>query len=253
MPSKALRTHSASQRYVYLSQTSETQKDTVYANEYTSQLDDALKTGDMRLYGAYRLNHVNRDENSKYSSEVQTISKLTTDFIPFYRVQRVYLLFAEALCNAGYPESAFCILKYGLRNFNIERYVSAQERNRAAGLLSFRDEDFTEYNTQGIHSRGCGNVDCDSLYCLPMPATALASYQDTVNYQIPLLQDMIIEEMALESVFEGNRFFDLMRVALRSGRDASYLALPVSRRTGTDDQSLYNLLMDKNNWYLPLE
>ena len=253
IPSKALRLLSASQRYVYLSQTSETQKDTIYANEYTSQLDDALKVGDLRLYGTYRTNHVNRDESSKYSSEVQTISKLTTEFVPFYRLQRVYLLFAEALCNAGYPESAFCILKYGLRNFNIERYISAQERNRAGSLLNFRDEDFTEYNTQGIHSRGCGNTDCDTLYSLPMPASALASYQDTVSYQIPLVQDMITEEMALESAFEGNRFFDLLRVALRSDRDASYLAAPISRRSGEQDQTLYNLLMEKKNWYLPYE
>ena len=253
IPSKTLRLLSASQRYVYLSQTSDTQKDTIYANAYTSQLDDALKVGDLRLYATYRSNHINRDENSKYSSDVQTITKLNTDFIPFYRLQRIYLLFAEALCNAGYPESAFCILKYGLRNFNADRYISARERSRAGGLINFRDEDFTEHNTQGIHARGCGNVDCDSLYQLPLPPTALATYQDTLDYQTPLLQNMITDEMALESAFEGHRYFDLLRVALRNNNDTSYLATTISRRSGTQNNTLFTLLSDKNNWFLPVK
>ena len=57
--------------------------------------------------------------------------------------------------------------------------------------------------------------------------------------------------MALEGCFGGSRFYDLMRVALRRN-DMSYLARPISEREGVRDDALYTLLLDKNNWYLPL-
>ena len=63
--------------------------------------------------------------------------------------------------------------------------------------------------------------------------------------------DLIINEMALEGSFEGNRYYDLLRVALRRN-DPAYLADPISLRNGTVNTSLRSLLMDPKNWYLPL-
>ena len=85
---------------------------------------------------------------------------------------------------------------------------------------------------------------------LPQPETTLASRADTVNWQVPLVEDMIMRELALETAFEGCRFYDLMRVALRRGEPA-YLATPVSLRAGQRDESLFQLLMTPSNWYLP--
>ena len=62
---------------------------------------------------------------------------------------------------------------------------------------------------------------------------------------------MIVTELALEGAFEGYRFNDLMRVALRRN-DPAYLADPVSRRNGEVDAALREKLMDQRNWYLPL-
>ena len=148
-------------------------------------------------------------------------------------------------------EAAFCVLKYGLRNQNIERYVSEKEREKAGELLNFDDEVFLNDNTQGIHARGCGDVDCDNYYCVPQPKEKLASYEDTVQYQIPLVEQMIIDEYALEFTYEGKRFYDLMRVALRRN-DPAYLADAIARRNGKLDDGLRERLMDKRNWYLPL-
>jgi hypothetical protein len=65
------------------------------------------------------------------------------------------------------------------------------------------------------------------------------------------IEDIIMEERAMELAFEGKRWFDLVRVANRRGE--SYLAGKVSAKY--DDASVasavYNKLMDKNNWYLP--
>ena len=51
---------------------------------------------------------------------------------------------------------------------------------------------------------------------------------------------------------ETERFFDLMRIALRRN-DPAYLAEPISRRAGAKDEATYSRLMDTHNWYLPIQ
>ena len=164
----------------------------------------------------------------------------------------VYLRYAEALNRAGYPQSAFAVLKYGLYPDIVDKYIDQAERDAAGTLISFDIDYFSISNTQGVHSRGCGSADCDTLYLLPQPATALASRADTVAWQQPLLEDMIISEMALEGAFEGYRYYDLMRVALRRN-DPSYLATAIALRNGTLDTALQQMLMNKDAWYLRKE
>jgi hypothetical protein len=163
----------------------------------------------------------------------------------------VYLRYAEALNRAGYPQSAMLILKRGICEDNIKQYVDTVESKKAGSLIAFDKLIFPQASALGIHSRGCGDVDADKKYDVPQPATALATRQDTVDYQIPLVEDMIITEMALEGAFEGNRFSDLMRVALRRN-DPAYLADKVAGRSGTIDAALQSKLMNKDNWFLPL-
>ena len=249
VPSKALKQLSYDQDYVYLLEVSQTEKDTVYL---TKEWNTELHNGDLRLYGTYSYRKENVDANSPLSSDRSTVLKLQTSAIPMYRVQQVYLMYAEALNRLGCPEAALCVLKYGLRNQNIERYVSEKEREKAGELLNFDDEIFTKDNTQGVHARGCGDVDCDNNYCVPQPKESLASYEDTVQYQIPLVEQMIVDEYGLEFVYEGKRFYDLMRVALRRN-DPAYLADAIAKRSGKLDDGLRSRLMDKKNWYLPLK
>ena len=105
--------------------------------------------------------------------------------------------------------------------------------------------------TKGVHARGSGDVEYNDDYCVPQPTSKLASYEDTVNYQIPLVEQMIIDECALEFAYEGKRFYDLMRIALRRN-DPAYLADAVAKRNGKIDDALREKLMDKRNWFLPL-
>jgi len=64
------------------------------------------------------------------------------------------------------------------------------------------------------------------------------------------LEELIMEEKARELAFEGERFYDLMRVARRRN-DPSYLAKTVSAKypAGKRDQ-IYNYLLDESNWYI---
>ena len=65
------------------------------------------------------------------------------------------------------------------------------------------------------------------------------------------LEDMIIQERARELAYEGERFYDLMRIAKRRG-DPSYLADKVaSKFSGSRAEEIRQFLMDENNWYIP--
>jgi len=64
------------------------------------------------------------------------------------------------------------------------------------------------------------------------------------------LEEQIIQERARELAFEGERFYDLMRVAKRRG-DPSYLAEKVSKKYPPGKrEEMYNLLLNEENWYI---
>lgn len=249
-PTKAMRSLSAAQIYCQKVEYSN-MIDTVYAPR--TDLLRAEYVGDLRLASNYQLTSLGgQDKYSDYNSVYQYIYKLSSNEILTYRVEMVWLRYAEALCRAGFPQTAFCILKYGLCDENAQLYVDEEERAASVGLADFNSTYFTRDRVIGIHSLGSGDSECNAYYTMPMPEQELASRQDTVDWQIPVVENLIIDEMALEGAFEGYRFFDLMRVALRRN-SPEYLADPISRRNGEVDETLRNLLMTPDNWYLPLK
>ena len=248
-PSTAMRDLSAAQTYCFELKT-DIRTDTLFAKK-TGLMDD-LYAGDLRLCSNYSLSSQGKDEYSEYNDETQTIKKIWTNIVPVYRRSMVYLRYAEALNRAGLPQSAMVVLKYGVCKDNFEQYVDSTELANAGGLIDFDENVFSFRDAMGIHSFGSGDSQANPYFALPMPTDTLATYADTVSYQVPLVEDMIINEMALEGAFEGNRFYDLLRVALRRN-DPAYLADPISRRRGETDERLRSLLMNPQNWYLPLQ
>ena len=248
-PSQAMYDISAAQTYCLENKTATT-TDTIYVPK--TGLYKEIMAGDLRFYSNYNIVSVSgQDKFSEYGPDNQTFRKITARYIPTYRRTMVYLRYAEALNRAGYPQSAFTILKHGICQENIVNYVDSLERTAADELIAFDANVFTKETSIGIHSFGSGDSQDNAYYTLPMPPTQLATRQDTINYQIPLVEDYIINEMALEGSFEGYRFNDLMRVALRRN-DPAYLADPISLRRGTKNEALRALLMETKNWYLPL-
>ena len=253
--SRGLRDLSEAQAYYYVYLENNV-RDTVCVTDSMVRADN-FELGDLRLCSVAYQRSVASSSSSKLNTTHQTIYKFmyATDFVSLYRLSTIYLHYAEALNRAGFPSAAMAVLKYGLTYDALDRgYVDPREQAAAGSLLTFNRYVFTPQAVKGVHSRGSGDVEANPAYVLPLPADSLATWADTVAWQQPLVEDLIIAESALETSFEGQRFYDLLRIALRRG-DPSYLADRVALRMGKDrpDEALRSKLMSPSAWYLPLE
>ena len=145
---------------------------------------------------------------------------------------------------------------------------------------------------RGVHARGCGDVAgiCDTTYTYVRQVAAKIaedyaranslSYDEQLAYAetlysgdtllvddkqaiINAVENIIVDECALEGAFEGHRFTDLIRVAEHKNKagdnGTEWLAWKIGRRNKsvTDpaaevEATLQTKMLDKTNWFLKL-
>lgn len=223
------------------------------------------RTGDLRLFESWEVleDRVN-SKGERYDD--QTIAKYMTRNIHIYRRTLVYLRMAEALNCAGYPRFAYQILASGVNNQILSNYVLPYYTDDADILTEFdfptswypvldptNEYSTSQANTIGIHARGSGYPVANEYYQMP-ENPAITDSLEQIAWQQKEVENMIVDEEALEFAFEGYRFYDLVRVALRRN-DPAYLADRIYARRGADKKdevksAIAADLYNPDNWFL---
>lgn len=209
-PSERIREISREQVYCYYSNVNG-RRDTIYSTQ-KEEWEDSLEKGDLRLSVVYDRSYVSNMYTDIYALERQHIMKFATSTgnsgpdtklrrFNLFRRNIVWLHFAEALCRAGFPMTAFTILKYGLDYRTIQLYVPSEELTRLRQVSTFfngnlaawddmafiSEQSYNAYennvsrvNMVGIHSRGSGDSRYNDLYDVPRDS-ALWAVSDSLD------------------------------------------------------------------------
>lgn len=137
------------------------------------------------------------------------------------RAADIHLLLAEALNRMGDHTNALILLNNG---FNSASKVPTEYRLWNKGL--------------GIRGRAY---------------LANRTVPDDVANKTEFIEDLIIEERAMELAFEGKRYFDLMRIARRRG-NTDYLASRVAKKFSDPNHAseIKHYLWGEETWYIPI-
>jgi starch-binding outer membrane protein, SusD/RagB family len=162
-----------------------------------------------------------------------------------YRAAGIHLYYAEIYCRWLFNQQGTIRtdINRSLNVLNNGTYNNDGRQLGVRGRVGFGDGDDAVkidniiYQHDSVTNEIIGFIDLTDK---------LAEKQD-------YLEDQIITERARELAFEGERFYDLIRIAKKRG-DNSYLANKVAAKfSGEKAEQIRAKLMDESNWYIPIE
>ncbi|MFC0878482.1 RagB/SusD family nutrient uptake outer membrane protein [Saccharicrinis sp. FJH2] len=144
--------------------------------------------------------------------------------IVLQRAGDVHLLLAEALNRNGQSDVALMFLNNGISGVSLSK--------RPAGYSAFS-------KNRGIRNRVL-------LQNREIPDSI------TGNERVERIEDLILQEKAMECAFEGKRMSDLIRVAERRDNPGEYIGNIIAAKYDSSmAEYVKQFYMNKENWYLP--
>ncbi|MVT12386.1 RagB/SusD family nutrient uptake outer membrane protein [Chitinophaga tropicalis] len=191
-----------------------------------------------------------------------------------YRAATLHLRYAEAANRDGRDKLTYAILNNGIKNTYDPVYMATgvsggESRNVTNIEQTFDvppyDFDARSGNYPNYRSPWYRHIGIRGRVSLKPVLIDSTKYFDMNNTERPVtdrvgltlyMEDKLLEEDALELAFEGYRWPDLLRVALRRyAADPGWLADKVAAKfdASGDGQAaaVRSRLMNKQNWYLP--
>jgi hypothetical protein len=166
-----------------------------------------------------------------------------------YRAADLHLHFAEAANRDGRHKLAYALVNLGITTTFTDSTTAANNTNTQ------QTHDQPPYDFDGrngtpiIHANWYRNAGIRGRAFLK--AGTLAPGDSTLT-----VEDQIISESALETAYEGNRWSDLVRIAMRRN-DPSFLANRIYNKLLADGNgqasAVQTKLMDPANWFLPFK
>ncbi len=164
-----------------------------------------------------------------------------------YRAAKLHLRYAEAANRDNQQKIAYALLNVGIRTAYSPATVPVDVTNIQQTFLAFpydfdaRMGDFPNYRAPWHRNTGIRG----RAYLTPV---------GNIGDNMITTENNIINEAALELAYEGNRWEDLVRIALRRN-DPAFLADKIydklNKEGNPDASAVRAKLMNVNNWYLP--
>ena len=165
---------------------------------------------------------------------------------PVYRAGSIHLYYAEIYARWWYPDASDNVKPNLNRSLNTLNDGSYNYDGRQLGIRGR-----VGFGT-GIQAVSLN----DPIYIhdpVTNQVTGYLDYSGNLFAKQIYLEDQVMDERIRETAFEGERFYDLMRIARRR-QDPSYLADRVAAKFDPPlREQIRQHLLDEENWYIKLE
>jgi starch-binding outer membrane protein, SusD/RagB family len=186
-----------------------------------------------------------------------------------YRATQMHLRYSEAANREGHAKIAYALLNQGVRATYIFNPTTSDVTQKQGTFLPFPyDLDGRKIDAptiRGKHHRNLGIrnrvgvkpslIDSAQYFDMSQPKQFDKPVLDQAAFAA-YMEDKIMDEAVLELAYEGNRWQDLIRIAIRRN-DPAYLADRVYaklQKEGNPAASTVRArLMSRENWFLPFQ